>query len=82
MGFGAVGLGETSRMPVTRDIQQLAGSFSTGQLADVIDDALRRARERGVGETLVDITEVTGFRSPGPGYRRWVARRWAATVNG
>lgn len=31
---------------------------------------------------LVDITEVTGFKSPGPAYRRWVARRWAATVKG
>ena len=52
MGFGAVGLGETSRMPVTRDIQQLAGSLSAGQLADLSDDGLRGARERGVGEML------------------------------
>jgi len=58
-----------------------AGVVSDGQLADMVTEALRLARTHGVRDVLVDITELTGFESPGPSYRRWVTRRWAQAAD-
>lgn len=56
------------------------GSVSAGELADQITGALKEAHDRGVQDVLVNIAAMTGFESPGPAYRRWVAQRWAETV--
>ena len=77
-------------MDVAGEIQLVArrafyrpiGNLSAGQLADLIDDALTLACARDARDILIDITHVVGFESPGPAYRRWVARRWARTAGG
>ena len=57
-----------------------SGSVSAGELADLISAALERARAAAVQDMVVNITEMTGFESPGPAYRRWIARRWAEAL--
>ncbi len=56
------------------------GSVSAGELADQITAALAEAHRLAVRDVMVDIAAMTGFESPGPAYRRWVARRWAETL--
>ena len=51
-----------------------------GELADLITAALERARAAAVRDMVVNIAAMTGFGSPGPAYRRWVARRWAEAL--
>jgi hypothetical protein len=65
-----------------RGFYRPSGYMSAGQLADLITVALRAVRAVGFHDVVVNITAITGFESPGPAYRRWVARRWAATVEG
>ena len=48
----------------------------------MINLALKLACEDELDEIVVNITDMTGFASPGPAYRRWVAGRWADTVEG
>jgi hypothetical protein len=43
----------------------------------MVTAALRHARSRGVRDMVIDITQMSGFETPGPAYRRWVVRRWA-----
>lgn len=57
-----------------------SGCVSAGQLADQITLVLKRARAAAVRDVVVDITAMSGFESPGPAYRRWVARRWARAL--
>jgi len=57
-----------------------SGPASAGELADRITAAFTQANARDVRDVLVNISGVTGFESPGPAYRRWVARRWAETL--
>jgi len=57
-----------------------SGSVSAGEFADQITEALAEARSRGVRDVVVNIASMTGFESPGPAYRRWVARRWYKTL--
>ena len=66
----------------TRGFYRPAGSVSDGQLADMITEALRCARDQGLRDVLINISAMTGFSSPGPAYRRWVAARWAETAAG
>ncbi len=56
------------------------GSVSTGQLADLITTALTCTRGASVQTVLINISAMTGFKSPGPAYRRWAARRWAEAL--
>src|SRR4029079_16719353 len=58
------------------------GRVSAGQLADLITAAIEQSRMKDVRELLVNIVQMTGFKSPGPAYRRWVARRWAEAAEG
>ena len=64
----------------TRAFFRPSGPLSAGQLADLITVALREARDHAVQDIVVNIAAVTGFESPGPAYRRWVARRWAEAL--
>jgi len=61
---------------------RLSGNYSPGELADLITTSLSQARELEMHDVLVDITGVTGLKSPGPAYRRWVAKKWAETTGG
>src|SRR4051812_23680820 len=58
------------------------GFVSAWQLADLITVAVEQARERAVPELMVNISALIGFDSPGPAYRRWIVRRWAAAAGG
>jgi len=66
----------------TRGFYRPSGSASDGQLADFITEFLRYARNEGLRDVLINISAMTGFRSPGPAYRRWVAARWAEAAAG
>ena len=65
-----------------RGFYRPSGFVSAGQLGDMINLALKLACEDELDEIVVNITDMTGFASPGPAYRRWVAGRWADTVEG
>jgi hypothetical protein len=49
---------------------------------ELVDDAIRYCRDNGIGALLVDVRELTGFRSPSVTDRFWFASRWAETANG
>jgi hypothetical protein len=53
------------------------GETSPGQLADMMTFAVQRALTEGLSAVVLNITDVTGFDSPGPAYRRWLVSRWA-----
>ncbi len=59
-----------------------SGAASAGELADMITAALQSACAAAMSDALVNVAEVFGFESPGPAFRRWAVRRWAATVRG
>ena len=63
-----------------RGFYRPTGEVSTGQLADIVNTAVAYARWREIDMLLVNISEMTGFDSPGPAYRRWAARRWSETA--
>jgi len=56
------------------------GSASAWQIADMITAALENCRAEQVRDILIDISSMHGFDSPGPAYRRWAVRRWAAML--
>ena len=60
-----------------RGFYRPTGTVSAGELADLIAAALERARAEAVRDVVISMVALTGFTSPGPAYRRWVARRWA-----
>ena len=66
----------------SRGYYRPTGKYSAAQVADLVNDALARARSESLLELLVNISALTGFDSPGPAYRRWVGRRWARTADG
>ena len=61
----------------TRAFFRPTGTFSPGQLVDAIKSALELALGLDRREMLVNISDATGFESPGPAFRRWAVRRWA-----
>ena len=65
-----------------RSYYRPCGTASAGQLADMITAALEAACADGARDALVNVVGMTGFESPGPAFRRWAVRRWAATVRG
>ena len=64
----------------TRGSYRPVGEVTSGQLADIVNAALAYARWRALDSLLINISEMTGFDSPGPSYRRWAAARWAETA--
>lgn len=56
------------------------GEATSGELSDMMTEALALALEHGASQSLINITAMHGFASPGPAYRRWRVRRWAALV--
>jgi hypothetical protein len=56
------------------------GQATPGELADMTTHSLERAYAHGCTQALVNLERVYGFESPGPAYRRWIARRWARAV--
>ena len=56
------------------------GCVSATQLADIVNTALRTARDGGAHDVLVNLTAMTGFETPDAAYRQWAVRRWAQTV--
>jgi hypothetical protein len=65
-----------------RGFYRPSGRVSAGQLADLVAEALDGARVAGLRDVLINLTELTGFESPGQAYRRWVAGRWAKAAAG
>jgi hypothetical protein len=57
-----------------------AGMASAGQAADMIATALELARDADLRSMLIDITKLDGIEIPGPAFRRWAVRRWAAAA--
>ena len=66
----------------SRGICRPAGRVTAGELADLVCTVLVQARDQDLQELVVNIVRMTGFSSPGPAYRRWVARRWAEAAGG
>lgn len=65
-----------------RGFYRPSGVASAGQMVQMITAVLDLARTAGLTTVLVDITGLTGFESPGPAFRRWAVRRWAAAAEG
>lgn len=63
-----------------RSIYRPIGEATPGELSDMMTEALALAIEHGATAVLINITAMHGFSSPGPAYRRWLIRRWAALV--
>jgi hypothetical protein len=63
-----------------RGVYRPTGVASAGQAADMISAVLDLAQAGGLTTVLVDITGLTGFEIPGPAFRRWAVRRWAAAA--
>jgi hypothetical protein len=63
-----------------RSAYRPTGESCPGELADMMTEALALTLEHNATQALIDITEMYGFASPGPAYRRWLIRRWADLV--
>src|SRR4051794_18187265 len=70
------------RQTEQRCIYRPQGVATAGELAHMIGDVLAHAIQGGLREALVDITEMGGFESPGPAFRRWAVGLWADAARG
>jgi hypothetical protein len=65
-----------------RGIIRVAGSMPLAKAIDIIDAAIRFARQQELPELLVNATALEGFDSPSVPDRFEFISRWAATAGG
>lgn len=63
-------------------IFRLSGQVSLPQAVQLVTSAITSAREQGIAELLVNISELTGFASPTIRDRYSFAQEWAHAAQG
>ena len=56
------------------------GEVSLGQATQMVNQAIRFARDQGVERLVVDLTGLAGLQSPSLPERYWIVREWAGSA--